>query len=87
MTAGDSNSAPAPGTQDSGGSAESPDPRQLAIFLRMTPHQKLVLIGRLGEDAVALKESWLRQRHPSEGAKQIRKRLRAWQLYGRTDLV
>lgn len=67
-------------------SEDQPDPRQLAIFARMTPHQKLALIGRLREDALALKRTWLRRVHPGEDEQQIQRRLRAWQLYGRTDL-
>lgn len=65
---------------------DRPDPRQLAIFRRMTIDQKLELIGRIREEAVGLKAAWLRQQHPDEGEEQIRKRLRAWLLYGRTDL-
>ena len=67
-------------------SDDRPDPRQLAIFKRMTPHEKLALIGRLREDALALKRSWIRMRHPGESEQQLERRLRAWQLYGRTDL-
>ncbi len=67
-------------------SDDQPDPRQLAIFKRMTPHEKLALIGRLREDALALKLSWLRKCHPDENEQQLQRRLRAWQLYGRTDL-
>ena len=69
-----------------GDSDDRPDPRQMAIFLCMTPHEKLTLIARLAEDAVSLKEAWLRQCHPDEPDAEIRRRLRAWQLYGRTDL-
>ena len=65
---------------------DRPDPRQLEIFRRMTPHEKLALIGRLRDDALTLKAAWLREQHPSDSDEQIRKRLRAWQLYGRTDL-
>lgn len=65
---------------------DRPDPRQLAIFRRMTPRQKLALIGRLAEDALRLKAAWLRQQHPGESEARITERLRAWQLYGRTDL-
>jgi len=67
-------------------SDDRPDPRQLAIFERMTPHEKLALVARLSEDAHALKRSWLRSVHPDEDEQQIQRRLRAWQLYGRTDL-
>jgi len=67
-------------------SDDRPDPRQMAIFERMTPDQKLVLIGRLRDDALELKRAWLRQCHPEETQEQIQRRLRAWQLYGRTDL-
>jgi hypothetical protein len=65
---------------------DQPDPRQLAIFNQMTPHQKLALIGRLRDDALRLKAMWLRQQHPNENEEQMRKRLRSWQLYGRADL-
>ena len=67
-------------------SDDRPDPRQMAIFARMTPEQKLALIGRLREDALALKTSWLRDRYPEDREQDTRRRLRAWQLYGRTDL-
>ena len=65
---------------------DRPDPRQMAIFRRMSSRQKLELISRLREDALALKAAWLRQQHPDEGEDRIRARLRAWQMYGRTDL-
>lgn len=65
---------------------DHPDPRQLAIFSRMTPQQKLELIGRLREDALKLKAMWLRDRYPDDDDERLRRRLRAWQLYGRTDL-
>lgn len=42
--------------------------------------------GRLREDALALKEAWLRERHPEEDDAAIRRRLRAWQLHGRACL-
>jgi len=58
----------------------------MAIFRRMSSRQKLELISRLREDALALKAAWLRQQHPDEGEDRIRVRLRAWQMYGRTDL-
>jgi len=65
---------------------DRPDPRQIAIFRRMTVDQKLELIEKIREDALALKAAWLRQRYPEDDEARIRKRLRAWQLYGRTDL-
>lgn len=52
----------------------------------MTPRQKLALIGRLRDDALTLKARWLRQQYPRDDDARIRGRLRAWQLYGRTDL-
>ncbi|HMB73819.1 MAG TPA: hypothetical protein VKQ06_09625 [Gammaproteobacteria bacterium] len=65
---------------------DQPDPRQLAIFMRMTPQQKLALVGRLRDDALRLKAMWLRDRYPDDDDERTQKRLRAWQLYGRTDL-
>jgi hypothetical protein len=43
---------------------------------------KLAVARRLREDALALKEAWLRASHPDEGDAAIRTRLRAWQLHG-----
>jgi hypothetical protein len=66
---------------------DRPDPRQLAIFRRMTAHEKLALIRRRRDDALTLKAAWLRQQYPHDTEEDTRRRLRAWQLYGRTDLA
>jgi hypothetical protein len=54
------------------------------VLARLTPEQKLEIARRLREDALHLKEAWLRQQHPDED--DARTRLRAWQLYGRARL-
>lgn len=66
--------------------ADRPDPDQMRIFARLDPETKLAIAGRLREEALALKEAWLRQQHPNEDDASIRQRLRAWQLYGRAWL-
>jgi hypothetical protein len=58
-------------------SEDRPDPRQLAIFGRMSAHEKLELVGRLRDDAPALKAAWLRQQHSDEGEEGICARLRS----------
>jgi hypothetical protein len=63
-----------------------PDPEQLRLLARLTPEQKLEIARRLREDALRLKEAWLREQHPEEDDAAIAKRLRAWQLYGRAWL-
>ncbi len=63
-----------------------PDPEQLRLLSRLTPEQKLEVARRLREDALRLKEAWLREQHPEEDDSAIRTRLRAWQLYGRAWL-
>jgi hypothetical protein len=65
---------------------DRPDPCQLAIFAKLSLQEKLALIGRLREDALTLKAAWLRQQYAADDESRIRARLRAWQLYGRTDL-
>jgi hypothetical protein len=54
----------------------------MRILARQGPEAKLAVAQRLREDALALKEAWLRQRHPGEDDGAIRRRLRAWQLHG-----
>jgi hypothetical protein len=66
--------------------ADRPDPEQMRILGRLDPESKLAVARRLREDALALKEAWLRQRHPGEDDAAIRRRLRAWQLHGRAWL-
>jgi hypothetical protein len=65
---------------------DRPDPEQMRILARLDPEAKLAVARRLREDALALKEAWLRERHPGEGDAAIRQRLRAWQLHGRAWL-
>jgi hypothetical protein len=65
---------------------DRPDPDQMRIFSRMSPEQKLELARRVREETLALKEAWLRERHPEEDEAAIRLRLRAWQLHGRAEL-
>jgi hypothetical protein len=65
---------------------DRPDPEQMRILARLSPAQKLAVARRLRDDALALKEAWLRQRHPGEDDTAIRRRLRAWQLHGRARL-
>jgi hypothetical protein len=62
--------------------ADRRDPDQNRILSRLDPAVKLAAARRLGEDALALKEAWLRATHPDEDDAAIRKRLRAWQLHG-----
>ena len=66
--------------------SDRPDPEQMRILARFDPEAKLAVARRLRDDALALKEAWLRQRHPGEDDTAIRRRLRAWQLYGRAWL-
>ena len=63
------------------------DPRQIEIWRQMSMQQKLDLIIRIHDEALELKGAWLRQQHPLDDEDTIRRRLRAWQLYGRTDLI
>ena len=63
-------------------SADRPDPQQMRVLARLAPERKLEVARRLREEALALKESWLRTRHPDEDDTAIRRRLRAWQLHG-----
>jgi len=65
---------------------DRPDPEQMRILARLDPEAKLAVARRLREDALALEEAWLRERHPEEDDAAIRRRLRAWQLYGRARL-
>ena len=65
---------------------DRPDPEQMRILARLDPEAKLAVAQRLREDALAIKEAWLRERHPEEGDAAIRRRLRAWQLHGRAWL-
>lgn len=67
-------------------SADHPDPEQMRILAGLDPAAKLGIARRLREEALALKEAWLRERHPDEDDDAIRRRLRAWQLYGRAWL-
>jgi len=62
--------------------ADRPDPEQMRILARLGPEAKLAVARRLREDALALKEAWLRATHPQEDDAAIRRRLRAWQLHG-----
>jgi len=66
--------------------ADRPDPEQMRILAGQGPESKLTVARRLREDALALKEAWLRQCHPEEEDAAIRRRLRAWQLHGRAWL-
>jgi hypothetical protein len=63
-----------------------PDPEQMRILARLDPDKKLQVARRLLEDALALKEAWLRQLHPDEDDATVRRRLRAWRLHGRAEL-
>ena len=61
---------------------DHPDPKQMHVLAQLAPEQKLEVARRLREEALALKESWLRTQHPREDETAIRRRLRAWQLHG-----
>ncbi len=65
---------------------ERTDPEQMRIVTGLHPERKLAVARRLWEDALALKEAWLRERHPEDDDQAIRRRLRAWQLHGRAWL-
>ncbi len=65
---------------------DRPDPEQMRILARLDGESKLAVAQRLREDALALKEAWLREQHPEDDDAAIRRRLRAWQLYGRAWL-
>jgi hypothetical protein len=62
--------------------ADHPDAAQMRILSRLAPEAKLAVARRLRDDALALKEAWLRASHPDEDDAAILKRLRAWQLHG-----
>ena len=61
---------------------DRPDPEQMRILAALDPEAKLAVARRLREDAFALKEAWLRERHPEDDDTAIGRRLRAWQLHG-----
>ncbi len=65
---------------------DRPDPEQMRILARLDPESKLAVARRLREDTLALKEAWLRERHPGDDDDAIRRRIRAWQIHGRTWL-
>lgn len=65
---------------------DNPDPEQMRIVARLDVEAKLAVARRVREDALALKEAWLRARHPEDDDAAIRRRLRARQLYGRAWL-
>jgi len=65
---------------------DRPDPEQMEILAGLDPAAKLEVARGLREQALALKEAWLREQHPDEDDEAIRRRLRAWQLYGRAWL-
>lgn len=58
----------------------------MGILATLDPETKLEVGRRLRSDGLALKEAWLRERHPGEDEASIRRRLRAWQLHGRSRL-
>jgi hypothetical protein len=58
----------------------------MRILARLDAESKLSVAKRLREEALALKEAWLRERYPDEDESAIRRRLRAWQLHGRAWL-
>lgn len=66
--------------------ADRPDPEQMRIIARLSPEQKLAVAQHLREEAIALKEAWLRDQHPSEDDATIQRRLRAWQIHGSARL-
>ena len=66
--------------------ADRPDSEQMRILAQLDPAAKLEIARRLREETLALKEAWLRAQHPDEDDDAIRRRLRAWQLYGRAWL-
>jgi hypothetical protein len=61
---------------------ERPDPAQMRILARLDAEAKLAVARRLFEDALALEEAWLRERHPEDDDTAIRRRLRAWRIHG-----
>lgn len=65
---------------------DRPDPMQMRILARLDAETKLAVAQRLRDDALALKEAWLREQHPEDDDAAVHRRLRAWQLYGRAWL-
>ncbi len=65
---------------------DRPDPMQVATWARLSPEQKLEIGRQLRQDVLSLKRAWVREQNPHISEKIIEARLRAWQLYGRTDL-
>lgn len=59
-------------------------PEEIRILRAMTPEQKLNALAHLWHAARALKEAWLRTRHPDWSEEQIRRALRDIFLYGRS---
>lgn len=66
--------------------SDHPDPEQIRVLARLDPESKLEVARRLRDEALSLKEAWLRDQHPDEDEAAIRRRLRAWQLHGRAWL-
>ncbi len=66
--------------------ADRPDAEQMRILAGLDAETKLAVAQRMREDALALKEAWLRECYPEEDDAAIRRRLRAWQLHGRAWL-
>ena len=66
--------------------ADLPDPEQMRILSALDPESKLAVARRLREDALALEEAWLCERHPEDDDAAIGRRLRAWHLHGRARL-
>ncbi len=58
----------------------------MRVVARLTPEAKLSVASRLLDDALALKEAWLRRLHPGEDDATLRRRLRAWRLHGSAEL-
>lgn len=65
---------------------DHPDPAQMRILARLSAERKLAVARRLYEDAIQLKQAWLRTRHLDDDEAAIQKRLRAWQLHGSARL-
>jgi hypothetical protein len=59
-------------------------PKQIEIYHKMSPAQKLAIAIQLREDAWELKAAWLRQLHTDWSEEEVQNKVREIFLYART---